>query len=480
MPRFKIRSGEKVVAADKCLHHKGPLAFKGEMTLTNERLVWMPSGRLDKMAGAKAIGFSLERIDKVEVSGLEKMLQLTVGGSLFKFSGAGALRLRERIALHSSSANDEELSIQMRDALNEKVLFQNEVLIYLKGNLTGKAKVDLTDLNLTIETKRGLETMLFSSKTVKTPVSEIEETVYSNLENKLRLTIQGETIILGGVHTSQLYVLLQSLEDRGQDSIDGVQCDATHYRGPLAIKGNLLVTTGRLLFCPTSQLDSLVGASALTIKLSDITQVGLEGWPEQRLVFTDRKGGTTSFEVPESDKQLRELRNLMLRAAPPPPISDMRSGTVNQAAAKAALEELGISLAESHFYLLQWGVLSADQKGFRVGWFILSGDALLLAQPKRGTFWEVPVTSVRQADQRTEPQVLAFDVEGKTYRLATEPGAGFVDAFWEALGQVRPETRYAYAKPNQPLRSVLGHHKTLNLPAEGREHRLPDGRARVS
>ena len=469
MPRFKIRSGEEVIVADTCLHHKGPLAFKGEMTLTNERLVFMPSSRLDKMAGAKALGFSLERIRGVDVGGLDKMLRLTTeDGDTFKFSGAGALRLHERIVLHTSSANDEELSVQMREALNEKVLFQDEVSIYLKGNLTAKAQVFLTDLNLTIATKRGLETMLFSSKTVKTPVSDVEEMVYSNLENKLHLTIRGETVTLGGVHTSRLYLLLQSLEDRGQDSIDVLQCDATHYKGPLAIKGNLLVTTGRLLFCPTSQLDSLVGASALSLTLSEVTEFGLEGWPEQRLVFTDRKGGTTSFEVPEPEKQLRELRNLMLRTAPPSPISDMRSGTVEQEEARGALEELGISLAESDIYLLEWGLLSGDEKGFRAGWFILSGDALLLGQPKRGVFWEVPVTSVRRVDERTEPQVLAFDVEGKTYRLATEQGAGFVDAFWGALGQVRPETRYAYAKPNQPIRSVLGHHKTLNLQQRGK------------
>ena len=467
MPRFKIRSGEKVIVADACLHHKGPLAFKGEMTLTNERVVWMPSGRLDKMAGAKAIGFSLERIEKVEVSGLDKMLHLTVGGSLFKFSGAGALRLRERIALHSSSASDEDLSTEEVDALSEKVLFQDDVSLYIKGNLSAKAHVVLTDLNLSIETKRSLETMLFSAKAVKTSVLDIEETVYSNLENKLHLTIRGETITLGGAQTSQLYLLMQSLEDRSNDSVDILQCDATHYKGPLAIKGHLLATTDRLLFCPTSQLDSLVGATTLTIKLSDVVEVALEGWPEQRLVVTEQDGRSTTLQVPEPGARLRELRELFLRVPPPAGLTSQRSTADDPEGPQRLLEELGIAHDENRVYLVEWGLRLVEDRSVQIGWFILTGETVRLVRPARGTLWQASVSSVGRPGQGVSPQVLVFDAEGTTHRFVTTKRARFVEAFWDALGQVRPETRYAFAKPNQPLRKVLGHHKTLNLQQKG-------------
>lgn len=468
MPKFKLRDNEWVVARDKALFHKGAIAFSGVLILTSGRLVWLPDGGIERLAGARPIGVGLERIGSVAVVGLDKMLHVKISSRVLRFSGAGPQRMKDRIDLHRAAASGETLIEEEREVLKERVLFHNEMPIFVKGNLSLRGPVVLTDRRLTIKTQSGFGSMIFSGKSVETLITDIEGVSYSNLENKLHLQIDGQGYILGGGETSKLYLLLQSLEDQSLHDVEGIQCDATYFKGPLGIKGNLLVSPQKLLFCPVSQLDTLIGAQEISIPISEIIAVGLEGWPEQRLWVTTRDEVLRTFLVPDPGSCLAVLGELALRSEREPLFLDRRSDAWDQAAARRALEQAGIHVPEAEIFLMEWGVLAGDEKNLHLGWILLTEDAVRLVQPNFGTRWTLGLSGVGGKVVDEDPGSLTLESEGVFHKLLPVSGRAFVDVFWEMLGEIRPETRLTLTRPNQPIDAVLGAHEKVTMQQRGR------------
>ena len=92
-----LRPGEINIAKDTCMHHRGILASKVELILTNERLVIRPMGTFDRMTGAKTLSINVDNIDMIDVRGLEPMLYIEFKGEFIKLSGSGAIRMKDPI-----------------------------------------------------------------------------------------------------------------------------------------------------------------------------------------------------------------------------------------------------------------------------------------------------------------------------------------------------------------------------------------------
>ena len=54
-----LQDGEHLLSSDKCRYHAGPLAFSGNIYITDKRLVFIPNSSIDKMAGAKKVDIEI-------------------------------------------------------------------------------------------------------------------------------------------------------------------------------------------------------------------------------------------------------------------------------------------------------------------------------------------------------------------------------------------------------------------------------------
>ena len=87
-------------------------------------------------------------------------------GSL-QIGGTGAERVSERLRLILDT-------IAQGDSSLEKVLFQGDTNVYIKGPLSTKGEIILTSKNLTIRTTDGLESYIFDKKELNTPCRYLE------------------------------------------------------------------------------------------------------------------------------------------------------------------------------------------------------------------------------------------------------------------------------------------------------------------
>ncbi len=469
MAKLKLKPDERVVTADNCLLHKGPVAFQGELTLTTLRLVWIPTRGLSRLAGARPLGIKLKFVEGVGLTSVNKMLTVTVSGKTHRFSGVGAHRMKERLDLHVAAEGGQALTEEDRAALEETVLFQEDVLIYLKGNLSTKGLAVLTDKRLRLETKKGLETALLGALDIDAELHQVETSRYNTLANKLEMVIDGKDVVLGGSNTSRLFLLLQSLSGHLEGTTVGFECEGRLYKGPLAIKGNLLANQDRVLFCPTSQLDSLVGAQTIDLDIPRILKVDIQGWPEQRLVITDIKDQDTVFMVTDPQQRLAQLRMLLMSARQEPLFVDERQSAVDDDKARAALRKAGLSSNSKHFYLIEWCLLHHGESAFSAGWLIVTTDTVLLLKPGKGTLWQQPLSGIKRIHDGKSEEGLRLAVGQNIHHLFPQGGREFINHFWYLVGQLRPETQLDYAQPEQPLQKILGRHATLSIKQDGFE-----------
>ena len=81
---MELRAGEINIAKDTCMLHRGVLASRAKVILTNQRLVITPTGLLDRMAGSQQVTIDIDEIDMVDVRGLDSMLYIESHGEFIK------------------------------------------------------------------------------------------------------------------------------------------------------------------------------------------------------------------------------------------------------------------------------------------------------------------------------------------------------------------------------------------------------------
>ncbi|MFP6683719.1 MAG: hypothetical protein VB934_03365, partial [Polyangiaceae bacterium] len=154
----------------------GPLGFKGRLELTEQRLSFKPTARLDRLVGAKAWQVDVLEIGVTRLAGLQRSLYVETKDGSERFMGRGAQQVHERLASllrHiRGEAGEEEAYSQ-----SERVLMQGDINRYVSSVVAVPGKLELTDRRLRFVARRGvagrIETFIWSDADVDTPIESI-------------------------------------------------------------------------------------------------------------------------------------------------------------------------------------------------------------------------------------------------------------------------------------------------------------------
>ena len=80
--------------------------------------------------------------------------------------------------------------------LNERVVLQGDVDVYLKGRLHTSGQMILTAQRLRIESLPSLETMIFSQKSLTTPIHDIRKVDYEAVRKRLIIETKTDSCLI--------------------------------------------------------------------------------------------------------------------------------------------------------------------------------------------------------------------------------------------------------------------------------------------
>ena len=90
-------SAECVLIERACLRLVGPLGFNGRLRLTDRRLAFVTTSKLDKMVGAQDWDASIADISAVAIEGLQRAVTVRTTRDVQRFIGTGAKYVYERL-----------------------------------------------------------------------------------------------------------------------------------------------------------------------------------------------------------------------------------------------------------------------------------------------------------------------------------------------------------------------------------------------
>jgi len=418
------------------MRRQGPLAYNGLLTLTDFRLSFVPTGRLDRMVGVRELEIPTSLIAGAELKGLDKNLVIDFGEEAIRFSGRGAQRVFARLEALLQEQKGETDSPSFEPG--ERVLVQGQATSYANGLIATRGEVVLTDKRLRFLTGGGLETLIWTFPTLDHPLEAITRAEMSGVRKLLEIWVDGDRRVFGGPVIPKLYNSLQALGIRGapEEEVyyrpDGNfrSFAASAFRGPLAHPGEMILTETHVSFTPSGRLDSLIGAKASILPLASI--VHLEVLENKRLILVS-KDDNLALELAKPLARLQEMIPL---------ISDALS---------AQMENLQNDAPDGFDELLQaW----SSQIDLRMGEpIVLTGPAIYWVRPSAGTRGWLALTDARLLflpsagpDGNSEPIVellsdlsrgdslneddIFIEKERLHFHFKPLTGLGFVSAFW--------------------------------------------------
>ena len=284
-----LQQDERLLSSDRCRYHTGPLAFSGDIYITDKRIIFIPSSTIDKLAGAKDVCIEILDIALIDVKGfLSKQLYLITDTSEYRFSGAGAFRIQSQIekirntfSIGNQVASLEEVQevIYIQGSMNIKYspkMDQEEQTSDIEVNLQLDPITTITSEEHEIEKDSKLHESgentnpnikkqfnntsyeVFFTKTqirCEHSTDAIEIFLYENIESiSLRnytLMINFQTFILSITHnlTHRIYLFLQSILDG--EMVDTDQFWVLSYGNSLlGNKGIGCMTRTQFVFIP--------------------------------------------------------------------------------------------------------------------------------------------------------------------------------------------------------------------------------------
>ncbi|MDP6934050.1 MAG: hypothetical protein QGG40_14090, partial [Myxococcota bacterium] len=375
MAELNLREGEQTLACEGCMMHRGPLAHSGRLTLTNVRLHFSLTGRLDKMVGAEDVEAPIAEIDSVEIKGLDNTLVVSLPKEQLRFSGKGARRLADRLrALLAEKGGQQEATVAF--APGERIVLQGDIDVYLKGMIASRGEVTLTDRRLRVVTRGGLESLLFQGKEVDAPLTGIRGV---KRDGRVHVLTEDQQLVLGGALSSQLFAILRAMGVGSDQPVvpihDFWKCSL--QKGPLAVPGVLAVSQARLFFLPLGKLDAMVGAREVMADLHRVLRCELKGWPDRRL-WIESTSGELAFSFPEIDKVFRQLVDVITGAEPQGFSRGLVEGSRARIAREKFLARWQVHLEdEEQFSMLERCAWWSEEFAVHKGWFVLTSERFL-------------------------------------------------------------------------------------------------------
>ena len=435
-PSFAANWNETVLIQAACMRRQGPLAYNGLLTLTDQRLSFSPTGRLDRIVGVRELEIPVSLITQTELVGIEKNLVVEFEDRSARFAGQGAKRVFARLDALLSESKAPENTIEFQPG--ERVLVQGVATSYANGLIATRGEVVLTDKRIRFLTGGGLETLIWTFPELDHPLEAITRAELSGVRKLLEVWIDGERRIFGGPIIPKLFNSLQAMgveSGPGEEAFyrpEGVfrSYPASLYRGPLAHPGELVISESRLSFTPSSRLDSIVGARSNHINLVDV--IHIEVLNNRRLSVQSREERL----LLEIAKPLERLKDLlpMIRDALTGQLDDLQQDGLDgfDELFQEWTPSLNVGTAEPVVLTgpaIHWAKASSGTRG----WLALT-DRRLLFLPSGGPKGEqgpvaIELTLLQQGES-LNPEDIFVQYEDQAFHFSPLTGAGFIDAFW--------------------------------------------------
>ena len=172
------------------------MAYNGLLTLTDQRLSFSPTGRLDRIVGVRELEIPVSLITQTELVGIEKNLVVEFEDRSARFAGQGAKRVFARLDALLSESKAPENTIEFQPG--ERVLVQGVATSYANGLIATRGEVVLTDKRIRFLTGGGLETLIWTFPELDHPLEAITRAGLSGVRKLLEVWIDGERRIFGG------------------------------------------------------------------------------------------------------------------------------------------------------------------------------------------------------------------------------------------------------------------------------------------
>jgi c-di-GMP-binding flagellar brake protein YcgR len=436
-----LNEHEQLLIQELCMRMQGPLAYSGVLTLTDQRMMFHPTGRLDRMVGVKAFTIPTAEISKTRIKGLERNLFVTVGDEEYRFAGEGARRVHTRLEALLNPHEEQNLFDR-----TERVLVQGAASIYPNGLISTRGEITLTDRRIRFRPGRGLETFIWRFNALDEPLSWVKTVRYSTIQRLLLIEGKSGAFHFGGPLIPKLYSSLRAMGVseastqilRKTERLDGlVAWEAQHIRKLIHHPGLLVAGPRNLSFTPQGRLDSVVGARNITIPLANLTRIEVSGLVDKRLVLESAMS-TWAFALENPEAKLKILPPLMTQAL----IEDLEEGGEGALGFDALMEvwkdHLELDPAEPLLLtgpVLYWEQESAAVRG-AVGITTKTVVFLPAAPPSEKTkHLQFPLEDITPMDTTDASGIHMETPEGELH-FTPLTGEGFTEAFWMLSGQL--------------------------------------------
>ena len=459
---IELKKNEEVLATDQVLHYSSSFfAHNANCWITNMRVVLEPKKALDKLSGSKA-EVNISSIDAIEIN--SGMVSIHHDNGVLQMGGSGAERLSERLKMIMNNQSSEKL---------DKVLFQGDTNVYIKGPLSTKGEIILTNHDLTIRTTKGLESYIFDKKELNTQLIDILNLTFSNLEQKLVVESTQGTIIIGGKNAARLNTTLRSLEGTDVDDLATVAVEqlsafeAMLYRGASksAINGELSFAPNRLTFAPQNVLDTLTGAQLQIIPFDQIQKISKKG----RLEITTLSSKLV-FVTNKADKIYELVEKEVLKIERPKLFTDIRSKLYSEDLAFSEVKELEFPF--KHYsetpILCDQCTIRKNEGSCYFAYIFVTEEHTRLLTPNKQLLWESSNKDISIIENRSSSDA-TIQVKVKDQRITFKPysGISFRDFYCRKLKESRPSEAEQFSKESQPVQRILGFTNQVEIAYDG-------------
>lgn len=453
MARLKLQRGEEVLATDFVQHYINSLiAYNAECYITNKNLILIPKTALDRLTG-KDLFLPLTAISGFDIK--DKLQVVTHSKGELLLSGGGALRVIEHLKRIISGGTK---------SLSEKIIFQSDTEVYIKGQLSTKGEVILSNKKLTIRSKQGLESLLFSGKSLETPITSINNVQYSGIEKKLTIHSKHGSITIGGKAATKLNSILHSLEGSTVDALDGgiISFSALLLRGAKpSINGDLSITNKRIVFTPKNAIDTLTGVQLQHFPVSKIQKLK----NSSKLVLGTGKS-TLEFSSPQQSEIFEEVYQRITNIERASLFNDVRSKQYSEDRAESQLRSKNLPFpwsGESPL-LCENVIVQRAEQDMWFGNILMTSDNTIFMNHSNKPLWKAKNSSISIVENRSSRDV-SIELLTSNSRLRVFPlsDTSFAKFYRKKLKESKPSEAEQFSKGNQPVQNVTGKTKAVLL-----------------
>ena len=453
MAKLKLQSGEEVLATDFVQHYVNSLiAYNAECYITNKNLILIPKTALDRLTG-KELFLPLTAISGFDVRDQLQVVTHSKGELLL--SGGGASRVIEHLRRILSGGTK---------SLSEKIIFQSDTDVYIKGQLSTKGEIILSNKKLIIRSKQGLESLLFSGKSLETPITNIKNVQYSSIEKKLTVTAKNGSITLGGKAATKLNSILHSLEGSTVDALDGgiISFSALLLRGAKpSINGDLSITNKRIVFTPKNAIDTLTGVQLQHFPVAKIQKLK----NSSKLILGTGKS-TLEFSSPHQDEIFEEIYQRITNIDRPILFEDVRSKQYSEEMAEEQLksQKLPFPWSGETPVLCENVIIQREEQNMWFGNILMTSENTIFMNHSNKPLWKAKNVNISIVENRSSRDV-SIELLTNNSRLRIYPlsDTSFARFYKKKLKESKPSEAEQFSKGNQPVQNIAGKTKAVLL-----------------